>query len=166
MQLGAEAKIGLGLTLLGIGGAGAIEVAPAHTEIGWGLIAVAAIGFITLASHHFRPNLTRIWNPTHKQKMIVLSGMLACGIGFLAFTGVYFWPTATPATPEMTLKYLYGHDSDKFLTENTDFNVAAKIADKSVDFSFSARMTFDFEHRARWVSYYIPLDLNTFGICI
>ena len=95
--------------------------------------------------------------------MVMLAGMIVCGVGFVGVTAAYFRAASTHA---ITLKYLYSHDFDNFFTDNMDFDATIKAANKLVRFSFSARTIFDFEHRARWVSYYIPLDNNTFGICI
>jgi hypothetical protein len=61
MQLSGEGKTGILLALIGLGGAGAIVVAPAHTEIGWLLIAISVIGGVMLSSHHFRGMLPRVW---------------------------------------------------------------------------------------------------------
>jgi hypothetical protein len=161
MALSTEGKFGILVGLFALGGGGAVWVAPDHTEIGWLMIAAAAIGGIALAFHHFDGALTRIWNPGNNARMIALAGMIVCGIGVIGFSGVYFWPTAAPV---ITLKYLYDHDFGNFMTDNIGFDLTVKVADKAVKFSFSARMIFDFEHRSRWLSYYIPLDQNTFGI--
>ncbi len=31
----------------------------------------------------------------HRRRMIALAGMVICGVGFLGFSALYFWPTAT-----------------------------------------------------------------------
>jgi hypothetical protein len=53
MQISAEGTIGIALGLAGLAGAGAIMAFPQDIEIGWGLIVVAVIGFIWLATTHF-----------------------------------------------------------------------------------------------------------------
>ena len=163
MALSTEGKLGMLVGLLALGGGGAVWVAPNHTEIGWLMIGVAVTGGVALAFHHFNDTLTRTWNPGNNVRMIALAGMIVCGVGALGFAGIYFWPKATPP---ITLKYLYDHDFGNFMTDNIDFSATVEVADKPVKFSFSSRMVFDFEHRARWFAYYIPFDDNTFGICV
>lgn len=53
MQTTSEGKIGIALGLFGLVGGGAIMIAPNQVWIGWVMIAVAAIGLILLAAHHF-----------------------------------------------------------------------------------------------------------------
>jgi tellurite resistance protein TehA-like permease len=53
MHLSSEGKISIFLALIGLAGAGAIMIAPRHTEIGWSLIAIAAVGCVYLAFNHF-----------------------------------------------------------------------------------------------------------------
>jgi hypothetical protein len=89
MHISIEGKLGLLVGLIGLGGAGAVVIAP---EVGWGLIGVAVIGGVVLAFHHFSEALARIWNPGNNTRMIALAGMIVCGTGFIAFAGVYFWP--------------------------------------------------------------------------
>jgi hypothetical protein len=106
-------------------------------------------------------------------------GMIVLGVGFVI---CFVWyrnalNNIAPATPtasdqlakpssEITIKYLYDHDfGNTFMTQNVDFNIELKVNDKPVAFSFSARLIFDFEHRARWLYYYIPLNKDTLGIC-
>jgi hypothetical protein len=95
--------------------------------------------------------------------------MIVLGVGFVICL-VWYWNVSSDQSakppPEITLKYLYDHDfGNTFMTDNIDFNVEMKVNDKPVAFSFSARMIFDFEHRARWLYYYIPLNNDTLGIC-
>lgn len=163
MALSTEGKLGILVGLLALGGGGAVWVAPNRTEIGWLMIVVAAIGFGALVLHHFSGTLRRLWRPGNKARITALSGMIVCGIAALGFATIYFWPMGAPL---ITLRYLYDHDFGNFLTDNTDFNMTLNVADKPVKFAFSARMVFDFEHRARWIAYYIPFDTNTFGICV
>jgi hypothetical protein len=94
MQISTEGKLGLVVGLVGLGGAGAVVIAPA---IGWVLIGIAAIGGVALAFHHFGEALALIWNPGNNARMIALVGMIAYGIGAIVFAGIYFWPrTSTP----------------------------------------------------------------------
>jgi hypothetical protein len=51
--------IGILLAFIGLAGGGAMNVAPQHTEIGWGLIAFSVGGGVTLAVHHIRPRRDR-----------------------------------------------------------------------------------------------------------
>jgi hypothetical protein len=106
MAISAEGKLAILIGLLGLGGAGAIMVAPEHTEIGWSMIGVAALGGVMLAIHHF----TGLWNPQQKTRMIALAGMIIFGVGFIGCAVVYFWPMARsieapaqPKVPEDTL---------------------------------------------------------------
>jgi hypothetical protein len=89
MHISTEGKLGLLVGLVGLGGAGAVVIAP---EIGWVLIGIAAIGGVTLAFHHFSEALARLWNPGNNARMIALAGMIARGIGYLGFAAVHFWP--------------------------------------------------------------------------
>ena len=87
MRISPEGKIGIGLTLVGLAGAGAIVVAPAPwaAAIGWGMIALAGLGSILLAGHHFGQH--------SKRRMIPLIGLVASGGAFLFFVAWNFWPT-------------------------------------------------------------------------
>jgi hypothetical protein len=60
MQISAEGKIGIALALVGLGGAGAIMIAPNQVWIGWTMIAIAAIGGGSLALHHFWPERRKV----------------------------------------------------------------------------------------------------------
>jgi hypothetical protein len=57
MHISAEGKIGIGLGLFALGGAGAIMVAPEQLWIGWGMIGTAAIGCAALLAHHFQKTI-------------------------------------------------------------------------------------------------------------
>jgi hypothetical protein len=59
MQISSEGYIGIGLGLLSLAGAGAVVIAPDHTEIGWAMIALAGAGCVMLAHHHFNNWLDR-----------------------------------------------------------------------------------------------------------
>jgi hypothetical protein len=65
MLISVEGKFGILLGLIGLAGAGAIMIAPEHTEIGWTLIVVAVVGGGFLAYHHFStsPRSERIESP-------------------------------------------------------------------------------------------------------
>jgi hypothetical protein len=79
MQISAEGKLGIGLGLMGLAGAGALVIAPADVapEIGWAMIAAALAGFVMLGWHHFRVSayvgtgisrLKALWSPqAHRQ---------------------------------------------------------------------------------------------------
>jgi hypothetical protein len=54
MQISSEGKIGILLTLFGLAGAGAMEIAPEKLWIGWSLIGFAVLGSFALGFHHFR----------------------------------------------------------------------------------------------------------------
>jgi hypothetical protein len=101
MSISTEGKLAILVGLLGLGGAGAIMVAPDHTEIGWVMIGTAALGGIMLGAHHFRGTLARLWTPSDKQRMISLICMIIFGLGFVGSAGVYFWPkSAAPPEPK------------------------------------------------------------------
>ncbi len=53
MYISDEGKIGIGLGLLGLGGGGAIMVAPQQLWIGWMMFSLAASGGVALLIHHF-----------------------------------------------------------------------------------------------------------------
>src|ERR1700730_7260141 len=95
MAISTEGKLGLALGLLALGVSGAVWVAPDHTEIGWSMIAVAVVGGIALAHHHFREMLARSWTPNAKHRMVALFAMIIFGLGFIGSGAVYFWPRST-----------------------------------------------------------------------
>lgn len=97
MAISTEGKFSIALVLLAVGGGGALWIAPDHTEIGWGMVAVAIVGGIALAAYHFSEMLRRSWTPSAKIRMIALLGMIICGVGLIASALVYFWPI--PPTP-------------------------------------------------------------------
>jgi hypothetical protein len=99
MALSTEGKLGLVVGLLAVGGGGAVWVAPDHTEIGWAMIVVAAMGGIMLGAHHFQGALARLWTPSDKQRMLALICMIIFGLGLISSAGVYFWPRSA-AVPE------------------------------------------------------------------
>src|SRR5229473_7615666 len=92
VAISTEGKFSIALGLLALGGGGAVWVAPDHTEIGWGMVAVAVLGGIALAVYHFSEMLRRSWTPSAKTRMIALLGMIICGVGLIASASVYFWP--------------------------------------------------------------------------
>jgi hypothetical protein len=53
MHISFEGKIGIGLALIGLAGAGAMMVAPEDLEIGWSLITIAVVGAVFLVGYHF-----------------------------------------------------------------------------------------------------------------
>ena len=59
MRISMEGKLSLLVGIAGLAGAGAIMIAPEHTEIGWSLIGTAGAGIIALAVHHFGGYLAR-----------------------------------------------------------------------------------------------------------
>ena len=81
MHISTEGKIGIALGLVALLGAGAIVVWPEHTEIGWAMMAIAAVGGLALAVHHFG----EAWSAT--AKVVAVIG----GIAFLALTGLLIW---------------------------------------------------------------------------
>lgn len=91
MAISTEGKLGLLVGLIGLGGAGAVVIAPV---IGWVLMGIAAIGGVALAYHQFSARLARLWEPSARFRMIALVSMVVTGIGFLGSAAVYFWPTA------------------------------------------------------------------------
>jgi hypothetical protein len=91
MRLDGEKTAGIGIGLLGLAGVGIPMVAPQHPEIGWAFIGAAGLGAIGLIAHHcyyFWQNRTKAGEV---RKMAALVGMVVCGIGFLASTGMFFW---------------------------------------------------------------------------
>ncbi len=60
-------------------------VAPTHLEIGWTIIAFSVAGLVALGWHHFLG--------IRGGRMFAFSGMMICGVGFIAFSAWYFWPT-------------------------------------------------------------------------
>jgi len=93
MAISNEGKIGIVLGLLGLGGAGAIMVAPQFLAIGWGLIVIAIAGAILLAYHHFGGRFGTGRDRNNRRRMIPLIGMVVFGLAFLASAGWYFWPS-------------------------------------------------------------------------
>ena len=91
MAISTEGKLSLVVGLLGLAGGGAVWVAPDHTEIGWSMIAIAVIGSIALAFHHFSPKLEQLWQPSARLRMTALAGMIVFGLGFFGSAAVYFW---------------------------------------------------------------------------
>lgn len=63
MTISTEGKIGIGLTLIFALGAGALTVAPTAIWIGWSIMALAAVGLLSLAIYHFRPRRPAIAAP-------------------------------------------------------------------------------------------------------
>jgi hypothetical protein len=109
MHISLEGKSGITLALIGLAGAGAMMIAPDHTEIGWSFIIIAILGGAILTYYHICERSGLTWTPGHRRKMTSLAGMIICGVGFLCFAGVYFWPMQeispkhTGATSKATL---------------------------------------------------------------
>jgi hypothetical protein len=67
----------------------------ALTLILWGIAIVIALRGEATASRRGR-----------KRRMTALAGMIACGVGFIVFAGIYFWPRfAEPARPDITWSF-------------------------------------------------------------
>src|SRR5258708_6713844 len=96
MRISAEGKIGIGLGLVGLGGAGAVMVWPEHTWIGWVLMVVAAVGGVALSIHHFGER----WN-TGIKIAAFFSGVFV--IAIVGWTAWFFWPVtlARNASPNI-----------------------------------------------------------------
>jgi hypothetical protein len=92
MHISFEGRVGIWLALIGLAGAGCLEVLPERAAIGWTLIGVAGIGALCLVCYH----IWELWNNAKlfksKRKTIVLAGMIACSVGFASASAVYFWP--------------------------------------------------------------------------
>jgi hypothetical protein len=99
MAISTEGKLGLAISLLALGGGGAVWVAPDHTELGWIMIGVAAAGAIALAVYHFEAALARSWRRGQLRMLALASGVAIAGSA-----AVYFWPRS--ATSEGSA-YLY-----------------------------------------------------------
>jgi hypothetical protein len=52
--------------------------------------------------------------------LIGLIGMAVCVVGFAGFATLYFWPR--PQEP-ITLRYLYNHDYENYLTQGKDYTI-------------------------------------------
>jgi hypothetical protein len=123
MHISAEGKLGLLVGLLALGGAGAVWVAPDHTEMGWGMIAVAAAGVGALAYHHFSGILARLWNVGARRKMSSLIGAIACAIGLAGFSATYLWQRApSPNAASSDIIFL-----PPLFNYNLEWNPAANI---------------------------------------
>jgi hypothetical protein len=85
--ISGEGTIGIALTLIGLGGAGALFVLPHPYAdyVGWSLIGIAVIGLIFLAAYHAK---SRGWRKRFWAAIVVLLLCLSGG-GYVA----YHWPT-------------------------------------------------------------------------
>jgi hypothetical protein len=89
MHISPEGKLGLLLGLIALAGAGAIMVAPDHTEIGWLLIAIAAIGGMALAWHHFSKPIPVANGSAPKGAKLITVGLILFFVGAsVAITGL------------------------------------------------------------------------------
>jgi hypothetical protein len=97
MGISSEGKIGIGLTLLGLLGAGIMSVAPLSygVEAGWIMIAVAVVGGAMLGIHHFLPSVKRM-HSHRRNRVVPLIGMLVSATTLLVFAAWYFWPVPNP----------------------------------------------------------------------
>jgi hypothetical protein len=96
MHISFEGRLAIWLAVLGLAGAGALEVAPERAYIGFALIAVAGAMGLFLIWHHACGWLHLTWRRGLRRKMIALFGMIASGVSLIGFSGVYFWPVASP----------------------------------------------------------------------
>lgn len=80
MQITDEGRIGIVLGLIGLAGAGAIMVAPEQLWIGWGLIALALLGFLGLLYHH--------WLASGKNRRVAAVLLASLGTALIVFGGI------------------------------------------------------------------------------
>jgi hypothetical protein len=99
MHLTVEGKLGIVLSLLGLGGAGAIMVAPQQFWIGWSLIAVAMAGGIALGLHHFWAQLQQLGREFGR----ALEALVPARAESLARPTPIASAPATPTEPNQTL---------------------------------------------------------------
>jgi hypothetical protein len=92
MAISVEGTLSIAVGLLALAGGGAVWVAPSQTEIGWAMVAMAGVGGIALAFHHFSEKLARLWAPGARLRVIALIGMVVFGLAFGGSAVVYFWP--------------------------------------------------------------------------
>jgi hypothetical protein len=125
MHISAEGKIGILLALIGLAGAGAMMVAPEHTEIGWLLIAVALTGGAFLAGHHFAD--LKKW----RRKMVALIGMAVCVLGLFGFTTMYFFSRPTPKSPTLATS-VHSNDSQKSASPRISIGCYQEVPPKTL----------------------------------
>jgi len=127
MSISQEGKIGIGLSLLLALGAGAYMRFPDQLWIGSATMAVAGVGLIALAVHHFQIKPSR--------RSVGISAAVALAI--IGLSGWYFWPCpttskiaaeTTPAMQEPIKNAPPLNSGDKLSEQKLEANISLELA--------------------------------------
>lgn len=162
MRISPEGKAGLWVAIIALAGTGALAVFPDHTEIGWTLLAISAVGAVLLIFHHVCEKLGISWRAGHKQRMVALAGMIVCGVGFLGFVGIYFWPRPAPVTLASLFQSDFKKESAAFLTRT----MTVHPHDNSWKVTVTVREFMDFDTNSKFISVFVPDNGHTFEACV
>ncbi len=92
VKISSEGKIGIGLSLLGLFGAGVVIVLPDFHPFGWLLIGGSLVGALVLALHH----CMELWRDRHApggvRKLKGFIVLTAVAVGLFSFGAWHFWP--------------------------------------------------------------------------
>ena len=125
----------------------------------WVTIPGALISF-ALTLYFLSPQIHK-FHLRQRYRIIATIGAAVCVVGFAGFATIYFWPSPREA---ITLRYLYDHDYGNYLTQGKDYTMGL-VEIPNARITFSVKTVLDFEHRAKWLYSYIPMNNGTFRAC-
>jgi hypothetical protein len=89
------ALAGILLMLAGVFGAEAFDLTHQQKVFAFVVTTGLAIGLVLIgAIKEIRTEIKKLEAAGHRRRMVAIAGMLVCGLGFLSFTGMYFWPSS------------------------------------------------------------------------
>jgi len=147
----------------------------AKTIAFYGCLGLATLCVLTGAVKELRAEAAAPVMPGHRRRMIAIAGMFVCGIGFLTFATIYFWPhrPASPAAPPAAatdappahqkpwkheLEDLFASDfTDVGSTERThEVTVTSQSQDVKLPLRLRFRLHLDFRSNTDYASIFIP----------
>jgi hypothetical protein len=159
MHLSADGKIGIVLGLLGLAGTGAVVVWPEHTEIGWAMMSLAAIGGVALAVHHFGERW-KVW----KKRAAFFGGIF--GVIIVGLAGWHFWPwtiakeTRIASRGPQSVLDLFKSDFPGLMqgTNTNGFKIFDKTGNLDVGVNVAFSKYLDFQSGTKFYSAYFPAE--------
>jgi hypothetical protein len=160
MRISGEGTVGLIIGLLALGGAGAIWVAPDQLWIGWSLLAIAALGGVTLFVHHFsfirKAVMTGTGLATLGTTLIILGSIVGL-IGAFKIDGSQTRPVLTDEPSLLTLFM-------NLLQPKPGSVVNGFTEDNATGGRVYYNIYFDFRSNSKYLAFYVPHINNALSV--